>query len=170
MSLLLLNISGGDCVEDLHRLEGDEGFCKILDRTQMHGMSRQQRRVLARRWRKEQRRSVPSPSSVFRYLSAFHDPEQEGLRKPGKAFIPSGNEQLRGFTKVNGDFLSFVQKHNPQKTATLDMDATLVETNKSEALFCYKGFKSYQSRRVGMVGAGGYCTYRVSRRQCSCGF
>lgn len=144
MSLILLNISGGDCVEDLHRLEGDEGFCKILDRTQMHGMSRQQRRALARRWRKEQRRSVPSPSSVFRYLSAFHDPEQEGLREPGKAFIPAGNERLRGFTKVNGDFLSFVQKHNPQKTATLDMDATLVETNKSEALFCYKGFKSYQ--------------------------
>ena len=28
--------------------------------------------------------------------------------------------------------------------ATLDMDATLVATNKAEALFCYKGYKSYQ--------------------------
>lgn len=144
MSLILLNLSGGDCVEDLHRLESDDGLCKILNRTQMHGMSRQQRRALARRWRKEQRRSVPSPSSVFRYLSAFHNPEQEELREAGKAFIPAMNAYLRGFAKVNGDFLSFVQKHNPQKTATLDMDATLVETNKSEALYCYKGFKSYQ--------------------------
>jgi hypothetical protein len=144
MSLILLNISGGDCVEDLSRLERDEGFCKVLNRTQMHGMSRQQRRALVRRWRKEQRRTVPSPSSVFRYLSAFHDPSQEALRKPGKAFIPAPNAHLRGFSKVNGDILSFVQKHRPQKTATLDMDATLVETNKSEALYCYKGFKSYQ--------------------------
>jgi hypothetical protein len=45
---------------------------------------------------------------------------------------------------VNKDFISFVQKHKRQRTATLDMDATLVETNKSDALYCYKGFKSYQ--------------------------
>jgi hypothetical protein len=143
MSLILLNLSGGDCVEDLNRLESDNGFCRILERTQMHGMSRQQRRALSRRWRKEKRRSVPSPSSVFRYLSAFHDPGQDGLREIGKAFIPDC-KYLEGFSKVNGGFLSFVQKNNPEKIATLDMDATLVETNKSEALFCYKGFKSYQ--------------------------
>jgi hypothetical protein len=40
--------------------------------------------------------------------------------------------------------MSFVQKVNRKMTATLDMDATLVETNKAEALYCYKGFKSYQ--------------------------
>ena len=28
--------------------------------------------------------------------------------------------------------------------ATLDMDATLVETGKAEALYCYKHFKAYQ--------------------------
>jgi hypothetical protein len=144
MSLILLNITGGDCVEDLRRLESDDGFCKVLNRTQMHGMRRQQRRALARRWRKEQRRSVPSPSSVFRYLSAFHDPAQEEVRQSGKAFIPTPNAHLRGLSKVNGDLLSFVQKHRAQKVATLDMDATLVETNKLEALYCYKGFKSYQ--------------------------
>jgi hypothetical protein len=144
MSLILLNISGGDCVEDLNRLQKDDGLCRILDRTQMHGMSRQERRALSRRWRKEQRRSFPSPTAIFRYLAAFHDPEQEELRKTGKAFIPAPNEHLHGFSKVNQDFLSFVQRHNPEKTATLDMDATLVETNKSEALYSYKGFKSYQ--------------------------
>jgi len=144
MSLILLNITGGECVEDLRRLESDDGFCKVLNRTQMHGMSRQRRRSLRRRWRKEQKRSVPSPSSVFRYLSAFHDPAQEEVRRSGKAFIPTSNAHLSGFSKVNGDLLSFVQRHRPQKIATLDMDATLVETNKLEALYCYKGFKSYQ--------------------------
>ena len=144
MSLILLNLAGGDCVEDLKRLEEDEGFCKVLNRTQMHGMSRPVRRALERRWRKERRRSVPSPSAIFRYLSAFHDPVQEELRETGKAFIPVANNHLRGFAKVNKDFLSFVQRHKPDKTATLDMDATLVETSKSEALFCYDGFRSYQ--------------------------
>ena len=40
------------------------------------------------------------------------------------------------------DFLSFVQSRNKQRTATLDMDATLVKTHKSDALYCCKGFKS----------------------------
>lgn len=94
------------------------------------------RRVLERRWVKEGRRSVPSASSVFRYLSAFHDSQQEALRQPGKAFIPVANKHLRGFVKVNRDFLAFLQKNNPQKTATLDMDATLVATNKFYSLYC----------------------------------
>ncbi len=143
-SLVLLNLAGGECVDDLDALEADEGFCRVLRRTYMQGLSRQARRALERRWVKEGRRSVPSPSSAFRYLSAFHDSEQEGLRQPGRAFIPVANKHLRGFAKVNTDFLAFMQKNNPQQTATLDMDATLVETNKSDSLFCYKGFKAYQ--------------------------
>jgi hypothetical protein len=144
MPLILLNLSGGDCVEDLNRLESDEGLCRIIKRTQEHGMTRKQRLAFSRRWRKVQERTLPSPSAVFRYLSSFHNNEQDKLRESGKAFIPAANEHLRGFAKANRDFLSFVQKHNRQRTATLDMDATLVETNKSEALYCYKGFKSYQ--------------------------
>ena len=69
MSLVLLNLAGGECVEDLKKIESDEGFCKVLRRSQMHGMSRQQRRAMERRWRKEKRRSVPSASSVFRGFS-----------------------------------------------------------------------------------------------------
>ena len=144
MSLILLNLSGGDCVEDLNCLENDEGLCRIIKRAEKHGMSRRERRVFLGRWRKERKRTVPSPSAVFRYLSSFHDQDQDKLRETGKAFIPVANESLKGFAKVNRDFLSFVQKHNRQRTATLDMDATLVETNKSEAFYCYKGFKSYQ--------------------------
>ncbi len=37
---------------------------------------------------------------------------------------------------------------NPQTTATLDMDATLAETMKKTALYCYKRFKSYQPLNV----------------------
>jgi len=41
-----------------------------------------------------------------------------------------------------------VIKHKPWKTATLDMDATLAEAMKKTALYCYKGFKSYQPFNV----------------------
>jgi len=63
-SLILLNLAGGDCVDDLDILEADEGFCRILRRTYMQGMSRQDRRALERCWVKEGRRSVPSPSTA----------------------------------------------------------------------------------------------------------
>ena len=144
LSLMLLNIAGGDCVEDLSTVEKDAGFCKILRRVEQQGMRRVERREVERRWRKERWRSVPSPSAAFRYLSAFHDSDQEGKRKEGKAFIPVPNEHLRGLAKVNQGMAAFLQKRNPQKTATLDQDATLVATGKRDALFSYQGFKSYQ--------------------------
>ena len=144
MSLILTNLAGGDCVNDLRKLQGDSGFCKVLRRIEQKGMKRRERRELDRRWRKEQSRAVPSPSSVFRYLAAFHDAEQEKLRVEGKAFIPAPNEHLRGLVKVNADMVGFMQRQNPQTVATLDQDATLVETTKRDALFSYKGPKAYQ--------------------------
>jgi hypothetical protein len=146
MSLVLLNLAGGNCVNDLRVLEGDEGFARIMRRVEAesHGLSRKERRELERRWRKEQKRTVPSPSPVFRYLSLFHDPEQEEKREAGKAFIPDQNEYLKGLHLVNRDLVAFAQAKSPQMTATLDMDATLVETHKKDALYGYKGFKAYQ--------------------------
>jgi len=142
--LMMLNLVGGGCVEDVNRLESDIGFCRLLSKTLSHGLSRKGRRGLKKRWRKEKTRSVPSSSSVFRYLSEFHDRDQEGLREPGKAFIPEANEGLKGLCKVNKDLVDFVQGNRKEATATLDMDATVVETNKADALWCYKGYRAYQ--------------------------
>ena len=145
---MLLNLAGGDCVDDIKILEKDEGFCKILGRVETKGLRRQQRRAMERRWRKERHRSVPSPSALFRYLEAFHDPEEEKKREQGKAFIPAPNEHLQGFPKANRDFVASIQKRHPEKEATLDTDATLVETQKKEALFSYQGYKAYQPFNV----------------------
>lgn len=144
LSLILLNLAGGDCVEDLRILEKDEGFCRVLRRVRFAGLSRKERRDMERRWRREQRRSVPSPSSVFRYLSAFHDPKEEKRREAGRAFIPAVSLPLGGLMAVNRDFLARVQAKKPKQTATLDEDATLVATNKAEALYGYKRYKAYQ--------------------------
>lgn len=144
MSLLMLNLAGGDCVEDMRKLENDEGFCRVLERIEQKRMKRRERRSLSRRWRKACKRFVPSSSSVFRYLSSFHNAEEEKKRVAGKAFIPASNQYLRGLSKVNGEMMGFMQAQDCQETATLDQDATLVSTSKADALYSYKGYKSYQ--------------------------
>jgi len=68
LALVMLNLVGGDCVEDVDRLESDEGFCRLFSKAIGKGLSGKGRRGLKRRWRKEKRRRVPSSSAVFRYL------------------------------------------------------------------------------------------------------
>lgn len=148
MPLILLNLAGGDCVDDLARLEEDAGFARVMLRLETHGLPRQQRRAEERRWRKERRRTVPSASSVFRYLEGFCDEEAEAGRKIGSAFIPKLSQGLLGLRKVNQELVASVQARSPETTATLDMDATLAETSKKEAFFCYKGFRAYQPFNV----------------------
>jgi len=148
MSLILLNLADGQGMSDLDILEGDEGFCRVLRESVGFGKSRKDRRAQKKRLRKEQERSVPSPSSANRYLNHFHDPEQEKLREPEKSFIPAPNKYLKALIEVNGDFVASVQRGSPQQVATLDMDATVVETNKKEALSCYKGHKADQPLNV----------------------
>ena len=148
LSLMLLNLAGGDCVDDIRILEKDEGFCKILSRVETKGLRCRERRAMERRWRKEHHRSVPSPSALFRYLEAFHDPGQERKREQGKAFIPASNGHLQGLRKTNRDVVASIQKCHPEKEATLDNDATLVETQKKGALFSYQGYKAYQPFNV----------------------
>ena len=143
-SLVLLNLAGGDAVDDLRILEKDEGFCRVLRRAETYGMRRRERRALERRWRKERHRTVPSPSAVFRYLAGFHDETEEKKRQAHKAFIPAPSEALEGLGRVSGELLGFVQSRSPQAEATLDMDACLVETEKQEALYSYKKDKNYQ--------------------------
>ena len=148
MALVLLNLSAGNCVNDLRVLEGDDGFCKLLGEVEPYGRTSSERRALKRRWRKAQTRTLPSPTAIREYLERFHDAEQEHQRKPHVAFIPQPSELLHGLTLLIGSFAAAVQRRSPQKTATLDMDATLVETFKQSALYCYKKFKAYQPLQV----------------------
>lgn len=148
MSLLLLNVAGGSCVDDLRVLESDDGFARLMRRVETHGLPRRERRALERRWRKERKRAVASPSATFRYLAAFHDAAEEKKRREGMAFIPAPNAHLTGLACVNNDLAVFDQKHAPQTVATLDMDATLVETHKRDALHSYQGCKAYQPLNV----------------------
>ena len=55
MSLILLNIAGGECVDDLRVLEKDEGLGRVLRSAETHRMRRGERRA-------HQRRTTPERS------------------------------------------------------------------------------------------------------------
>jgi hypothetical protein len=136
LSLIFLALAGGDCVDDLKILEADEGFCRILERIEPEASPG--------RWRGGRSRAVPSPSAVFRYLGAFRTDETS---VKGSASIPR-SAALTGLTRINRDLVASIHRKDPSSTATLDIDATLVETAKKDALFCYEGYKAYQPLNI----------------------
>ena len=54
-ALIALNLAGGDCVEDLERLEGDGGFVAVLAEVERSLLSAAERRALQRRSRRRPR-------------------------------------------------------------------------------------------------------------------
>jgi hypothetical protein len=106
-------------------------------------LSSAERRLLKKRWRRPRERTVPSPSVASAWLERFHDPAAPKT-VAGTAVIPDVTEQLCGLWQVNQALLGCIQTHQPTTSATLDMDATLIETHKRDALHCDKGFKAYQ--------------------------
>jgi hypothetical protein len=148
LALILLNLAGGSSVSDIEQLEKDEGFCRILKAMELKGTFGRIREKIQKEWEKKHKNTVASPSSIFRYLAHFHNPEEEEKREKGKAFIPEPNEYLKSLNNVNYELIDFAQIRNPQTIATFDMDATLAESFKKQALFCYKGYSAYQPFNV----------------------
>ena len=135
LSLLLLNFAGGDCVEDMNKLESDAGLRDLLLQNECRGMRRKERRAYVSRFRKKKERAFPSSSVFRRYLEAFHNAPEETKRLEGAAFIPESNDALKALARINQKLVDYLQCRNPCEVATLDQDATLVETNKRKAFF-----------------------------------
>jgi hypothetical protein len=148
MSLVMLNLAGGDCVDDLRILENDDGFCRVFRMAEARHLKPAERAALEARFRRGRTRTLPCPTSVFRFLEGFADPKQEAKRRQGQAFIPPRTEPLSGLVRVNAEIVRALQLVNPQRVATCDMDATVVETSKRTALICYEGFRAYQPMNV----------------------
>ena len=144
LSLILLNLAGGECVDDIRMVESDGGLCRVFQDAEEYGLNRAQRQEMEKRFRKGRTRTFPSPTRLYEYLDEFHDASEEAKRVEGKAFIPAKNAHLTGLGIVNTALLASVQRHAVQKEATLDIDATLQETTKREAFFCYEGYRAYQ--------------------------
>jgi hypothetical protein len=66
LSLIALNLAGGDCVDDIEKLEADEGFFRVLRKAEVRGLTRREKRNMQRCWRKVRTRTMPSASVTFR--------------------------------------------------------------------------------------------------------
>ena len=93
VALIVLNLAGGDGLEDLERLEQDAGFAQLMREVERGLLLRAERRALRARWRRPRRRAVPSPSAMR--LARFHAPAAGQPRPPGTAVIPAMAEPIR---------------------------------------------------------------------------
>ena len=123
-AVVLLQAAGGECVEDVRVLSRDAGLLRLV----------------ARPW--------PSPDALHEFLAAFHDEIQMGHRPAEGAWIPVETAALEGLAAVNRELVHRVAAVAMATHATLDLDATLIESHKREARAHYKGGRGYQPTAV----------------------
>jgi hypothetical protein len=127
-SFLVLNALGGECLEDFDRLREDPGLAEMLGH------------------------ELPSPEAARKFLYAFHEEErleqaQAELPVGQVSYVPSESEPLRALAQVNQDLVHAIGRRSAdQKIATVDVDATVIESFKRQAKPTYEGGKGYQPR------------------------
>jgi hypothetical protein len=124
-AVVLMQAAGGDCVEDIRILARDAGLVRLL------GFS------------------LPSPDALHDFLGAFHN-EAQFKERPGAgtAWIPDETAPLKALAAINTLLVQrAVSRAEPQR-ATLDLDATVIESHKRDALPHYKGGRGYQPTAV----------------------
>jgi hypothetical protein len=125
-SFLVLNALGGECLDDFDRLREDEGLREMLGY------------------------EVPSPEAARKFLYHFHDEQklkqaQSELSAGQVSYIPDESAPLRSLAQVNQDLVQEIGRRcADQKIATIDLDATIIESWKKEAQPTYQGGKGYQ--------------------------
>ena len=125
-SFVVLNAVGGDCLEDFEQLREDAGLGEMLGH------------------------AVPSAEAARKFLYQFHEEgkiaqAQQALGPEGVSYIPAENSALQGLGQVNADVVRELGRRCPeQKIATLDVDATIIESWKREAKLTYEGSTGYQ--------------------------
>jgi hypothetical protein len=125
-SFVILNAAGGDCLEDFGHLREDGGLAELIGH------------------------ELPSPEAAWNFLHAFHQEQKiedaQQRRLPGEmAYIPEESAPLAGLGQVNRELVQRLGERCPdQRVATVDQDATIIESRKREALATYEGSRGYQ--------------------------
>lgn len=120
-AIVLLQSAGGECIEDIRSLSADLGFERMLGH------------------------ELPSPDALHKFLAGFHDEKVLEGRPAEGAFIPEQSDALRALALVN---TAVVRAAATSTCATLDLDATIIESHKKEALWHYKKGRGYQPALV----------------------
>ena len=118
-SVIALIAAGGDCLEDIEQLRSDAGLKLLLG-------------------------EMPSAEAVRFFLYAFHHEGQLEGRPLAGAFIPEETESLKGLGEVQRELILKASRGEEAKAATIDQDATVVESHKEESKVTYLGERGYQ--------------------------
>jgi hypothetical protein len=93
---------------------------------------------------------APSPEAAQKFLYQFHDPEkiehaQRELPVGEVRYVPEESAALRGLAQVNQDVVrELARRCAGERMATIDLDATVIESGKREAKATYEGGSGYQ--------------------------
>lgn len=139
VALILLHLAGGDFLEDLHRLEADQGLCELMEQVEGWGLHPCHRQELANRWRVDKQRTFPSPDATADYLEAFDADSDQARAQAEGAFVPEPTEALRALRRLVAYTASWTPRgQQVPRRATLDVDASIVESHKRSAKPTYK--------------------------------
>jgi DDE family transposase len=124
-SFVILNAAGGDCLEDFEHLRADTGLAELIGH------------------------ELPSAEAARKFLYQFHEDQkieeaQQALALGQTSYIPEPTTALRGLAAVNREVVGEFGRRTKDRIATLDLDATIIESWKREAQPTYKGFTGYQ--------------------------
>ena len=127
-TICLLQALGGECPEDMHLLAGDD----CLER----GLGYR----------------PPKATAVRGFLERFHDPELEALRPPReeqRSFIFPASQPVAALQEVQRGLVRriaqrYEQEGQAQRIATVDQDATIIESHKQAAYSHYEDGRGYQ--------------------------
>lgn len=127
-TLLLLQIVGGDCPEDMSILQADVCLERGL------GFA------------------LPKTRTLRDFLDRFHDPDLEARRpdrQEQKSFILPASNGVSALQQVQVGLIRNVAKQYQKSgesltMATIDQDATIIESHKERALAHYEGGRGYQ--------------------------
>ena len=119
-SLVALWVSGGDRCQDLTALREDQALASLLGY------------------------ALPAATTVRDFLEAFHVEHGPLWQAGPQAAIPLESAPLVGVGQANRTLVRALQQAAPEATATLDVDATLLEAHKDAATVAYDGTRGYQ--------------------------
>ena len=130
-SIVLLQTVGGDCPEDLSLIAGDDCLERGL------GFA------------------LPKTGAVRAFLNRFHDPELElarPAREAQKSFILPSSQPVQGLQSVLAGSVRrtaklYAEQGQALRIATVDQDATIIESHKQNARAHYEGGRGYQPPR-----------------------
>ncbi|MGC2049433.1 MAG: IS1380 family transposase [Gallionella sp.] len=118
-SLIALMAAGGDCLEDIERLGSDAGLKLLVG-------------------------ELPLAEAVRFFLYGFHDEKLLKPRPEQGAFIAPETAPLAGLWEVQREVVLKASRKEEPKQATIDQDATVVESHKEQSRMTYLGERGYQ--------------------------